>query len=377
MAKDFLLVSERYINSFQNDSQKKIILSRRRIILKYLDEQYVMARRACQVVAQELKSMGIGTTVPTIRKDAEAYRLAYRFYHGEKEAVLMRLKRKKDSCIRPIQMLIEDGIDSWEKICLAMELQGSRKEFEVKVSKKEVVPASINLESNFNPDKIIVKLNEPFAQIQAVLQTALDEYKELRAVLKKTRAVLVRRDRTILELKSRCKNWQMREAELLEQLDQQKLIFEKELAASEELCDIADEAMSNLRAQIAQLEERAIAEDDSSEDSDMETDDVSPDMVLPSDSQRFGKPLIYSDSFLKTLEGLEGVEKKIVVKTMNIFSQQGPEYKSLQNRKQFFDSKGLKEGEMKCRAGKYIRFTWQNQAEAVCVNGLFKKKDLI
>lgn len=101
--------------------------------------------------------------------------------------------------------------------------------------------------------------------------------------------------------------------------------------------------------------------------------------ALPVECNYYERPFFYSRKFMKVFEGLEKSDKVAIMESLEHYSQGGPGYSSLRSKKQEgCRKKGtIKGGEIKSRAGKFFRFSWEVKAEAVHITGLTRKSNII
>ena len=380
--KDFLLVSKNYVQSLEKFERKKSILLRRSIVLRHLNDQYKLARNAHLEIIDELRSARITATVSTIRKDAESYRLAYRFYQGERGGVLSNLEDRKNFALKPLRYLIKDGFDSWEKIISAIGTQ------------EEIYPAKEEKGNLTIGDLAEDRLQKSFGQISSLVADLVSVGDSTKNELRKTFHALSKKNGKIDELQKENGLLRKRESELISQMKAQAEVFECKLKESDQLLSLASLEIKSLEKKVLDMElkfgklkngkavkicglsDEVCRESALQLEGASEVSDLSREKILPAECCSYGKPFLYSESFVKEFDSLEERDKVLVAKTMEVLSTCGSSHRSLRTKIQLFDKGLLKKGDIRSYAGRYFRFTWEINKGEVYMKGLFRKKDL-
>lgn len=403
-SKNFLLVSESYINSLGKSEKEKNILSRRTVVIKHLNSEYKLVRNSFPKIMDELKSMNIIVTVHTVKKDIEIYRLAYKYYHGEKRDILKRLENQKDFVIKPLRYLIEDGFDSWKKVAKQLKdadapiTRGVKKnKKKPPIKKKELeMPTDVELKNGDVPDPVKGWLQKHFRQIQSFVTDLLETNEGAKSALEKSMATSVKKDEEIKKLKAEIASLRKNNLELSSQAKAQAEVFEHKLREGNQLLIIADTDIKKLkeetvflRAEIKRIQKEKQDLLEISNLVELETEgarnhldeimspeDIPVEIILPTKCVSFGKPFEYSEEFLETFNSLEKDEKALFVKKMELLSISGSRHQSFRSKVQNVNRGPLKKGKIRSHAGKFLRFIWEINEKAVCIEGLFHKKDL-
>lgn len=403
LGRNFFLASPSYEvhHEKMKDGRGVSLLLQKAIIAKHLSAKCKIRTSSAEIMA-ELAANGVACTKSSLRKNIEIYQVAYRYLNGEKDIIQKRIDRN-DSTTRSLRYLIEDKLDSWKKVIAALDkkqkaeaIAAAAKAVPVEAD-KEVPSADLtdkNSVSEAGPGLEVgseQRLTNAFIAIRQVRDDFLVAIEVLKEETQKKVNLLFERESKIESLQSRITVLQEENFALVQQNTQIVIDRESELQEFEKMLGLADSEIKSLEEQNENLSEKLErirqslgnagivladlieknSEVDLAEDGELVFD------ALPKNCDCYSKPFVFGEGFRDDFEAFEKRDRKIVIKALEFFSQQGPDYSSLRSRKQFYSTNKLTKGEMKYRAGKFLRFTLKNEDDAVYITGLYKIKDLI
>ena len=393
MPHDIFCLSQTYMSSLRKRKSNDIvaICKRRRIIVAFLSDTYVCQRGVMTMILNALMENDLNVSKSVVMNDIIMYRTAYRYYNEDFRTASNGRREK------PLKCLLLDGFATWDDIMNACD--GYDWEQYDEMSREEDVQESHDSYS-FSPDhdriahkmhevvitgaetlqevaKIFVKYHSAFTEREQQLQHIVEEHalqavqirdhKHVLAEAEKISAQLqgenarLQNDITLLQERLSCS--------LRENLSLKKRVSDMRagyLLMKEVYDEDGENNESDTRCECDKMDE-VISYADST---------LSENLSLPVFSIFYQRQILYSSKFIKAFGELTKNYRNLVLRAMELLSQQGADYPGLRTCKHAETNskkKIVRAGDFKSRAGRQYRFPWTISENAILIHDLFHK----